>query len=47
MKERDKKAVIRIIHHIETIQTYMDSFSILGEFSSDTLLQDADVFNLV
>jgi len=47
MKERDKKAVIRIIHHIETIQTYMDSVSILDEFTSDTLLQDAVVFNLV
>ncbi len=47
MKERDKKAVIRIVHHIETIQTYMDSVSILDEFISDTLLQDAVVFNLV
>ena len=47
MKERDKKAVIRIIHHIKTIQTYMDSVSILDEFTSVTLLQDADVFNLV
>ena len=47
MKERDKKAIIRIIHHIETIQNYMDGISILDEFTNDTLLQDAVVFNLV
>lgn len=47
MKERDKKAIIRIIHHIETIQTYMDRVSILDEFTNDILLQDAVVFNLV
>jgi len=47
MKERDKKGIIRIIYHIETIQTYMVGISMMDEFTSNTLLQDAVVFNLV
>jgi len=47
MTERDNKALNRIIHHIESIETYMSSISSLEEFTNNSLIQDAVVFNLL
>ena len=47
MIERDRKAIERIIYHIEMITEYMEPISTLDEFSNNSIIQDAVVFNFL
>jgi uncharacterized protein with HEPN domain len=47
MIERDRKAIERIIYHIEMINVYMQHISTLKEFNNNSIIQDAVVFNLL
>lgn len=47
MIERDRKAIKRIIYHIEMINEYMQPISTLKEFNNNSIVQDAVVFNLL
>ena len=47
MKDRDKKFVCSIINHIENIEDYVNRISSLDDFSSNSLIQDAVLFNLL
>ena len=47
MNERDKKALINIGKHINVVFQYMEGISSINEFSDNSLVQDAVVFNLL
>lgn len=47
MKERDKKAIKNIIKHIVQIFEYTSSIQTLEEFSNNSLVLDATIFNLL
>jgi len=47
MIERDRKAIERVIHHIELINQYMNPISTLDDFNSNSIVQDAVVFNFL
>jgi uncharacterized protein with HEPN domain len=47
MKDRDKKTLINIEKHITVIFRYMKGICSLDEFSDNSLVQDAVVFNLL
>jgi len=47
MKERDRKFITNIVAHINSIEVYMDGILSLEEFSINSLIQDAVVFNLL
>lgn len=47
MNERDKKILTSIDKHIKVIFQYMAGISSLDEFSNNSLVQDAIVFNLL
>lgn len=47
MHERDKKVLMNIDKHIKVIFQYMTGISSLDEFSNNSLVQDAVVFNLL
>jgi len=47
MIERDRKAIERIIHHIELINQYMKPISTLDDFNNNSIIQDAVVFNFL
>ena len=47
MIERDRKAIERVIHHIELINQYMKPISTLDNFTTNSIIQDAVVFNLL
>jgi len=47
MIERDRKAIERVIHHIELINQYMKPISTLDDFNNNSIIQDAVVFNFL
>jgi uncharacterized protein with HEPN domain len=47
MKDRDVKTLISIEKHITVVFQYMRGISSLDEFSDNSLVQDAVVFNLL
>lgn len=47
MNDRDRKTLISIEKHITVILQYMKGISTLDEFSDNSLVQDAVVFNLL
>lgn len=47
MIERDKKAIERVIHHIEMIKEYMKPISTLDDFDNNSIIHDAVVFNFL
>lgn len=47
MNDRDRKTLINIEKHITVILQYMTGISTLDEFSDNSLVQDAVVFNLL
>lgn len=47
MNERDRKTLINIEKHITVILQYMIGIRTLDEFSKNSLIQDAVVFNLL
>ncbi len=42
-----RKAIERIVHHIEMINEYMKPISNLNEFNNNSIIQDAVVFNFL
>lgn len=47
MNDRDRKTLINIDKHMTVILQYMTGISTLDEFSDNSLVQDAVVFNLL
>ena len=47
MNERDNKALMNIDKHIKVVFQHMTGINSLNEFSNNSLVQDAVVFNLL
>jgi uncharacterized protein with HEPN domain len=47
MKDRDTKVINRVITHINNIRKYMKDISNVNDFSNNSLICDAVVFNLM
>ncbi len=45
MIERDRKAIERIMYHIEIINEYMKPISNLNKFNDNSIIQNSVVFN--